>query len=125
MIDKTIDEMLNLVEKLKDAILIDIEDIKEAKHENLLTRNDIKQEMMEKIVSLKGELNSYLVQAMQNDEDVNEYRQKVDNLEDRLKELHKLNGRLASIVLPVQQMYKDIVDDLTAQNGGSVFEIKV
>lgn len=125
MIDKTIDEMLSLVAELKNSINEDIEDIKKAKHENLLKRNDRKQEIMESIVSLKEKLNSYLVNSLQKNEDINEYRTKVDNLEEQLRQLHKLNGRLASIVLPVHQMYKDIVEELTAQNGGSVFEIKV
>lgn len=124
MIDKTINEMLKLVEELKNAINEDIEDIKKAKHENLLKRNDKKQELMENIASLKVKLNVSLVESLQNNEDINGYRVKVDNLEEELKNLHKLNAKLASIVLPVQQMYKDIVEEITIQNGGSVFEIK-
>lgn len=124
MIDKTINEMLKLVEELKNAINEDIEDIKKAKHENLLKRNDKKQELMENIASLKEKLNGYLVESIQNNEDINEYRVKVDNLEEELRKLHKLNAKLASIVLPVQQMYKDIVEEIAIKNGGSVFEIK-
>ena len=40
-----------------------------------------------------------------------------------LKELYELNGRLASIVLPVKEMYKDIIDDLTKANGGNLVEV--
>ena len=61
---------------------------------------------------------------MQNGVDVNIYRQKVDNLEDELKELYKLNAKLASIVLPIKKMYKDIVDELTAQNGEIYLKLK-
>jgi len=50
---------------------------------------------------------------------------KVDSLEDDLKQLYELNGKLASIVLPIKQMYKEMVDDLTEQNGGgSLIDVK-
>lgn len=124
MINETIKKMLKLVQELKNTINEDIEDIKKAKHENLLKRNEKKQEMMENIVALKAKLNESLVKSLQNNEDINVYREKVDILEEELKQLHKLNAKLASIVLPVQQMYKEIVDELTVQNGGSIFEIK-
>lgn len=124
MINQTIEKMCELVLKMKNAIELDIVDIKAARHENLLNRNDEKQNMMQEIVDLKQELNGYLVEAMKEGKDINSFRQRVDFLEEELRNLYKLNAKLASIVLPVQQMYKDIVDELTAQNGGSIFEIK-
>jgi hypothetical protein len=56
--------------------------------------------------------------------DVNIYRQSVDLLEIQLKELYELNKKLASIVLPVQQMYKDLVEEISVANGGNFFDIK-
>ena len=56
-------------------------------------------------------------------EDINDYRDIVDNLEYHLRELYELNGKLASIVLPVKQMYKEIIDDITVANGGTLFEV--
>jgi ABC-type transporter lipoprotein component MlaA len=65
-----------------------------------------------------------IVEKMKAGEDVNIYRQKVDYLEEELRSLYKLNKELASIVLPVQQMYKEIVEDLTKNNGGALLDVK-
>lgn len=124
MIDSIIDKMLATISSLKQAIHDDIEDIKLANHERLLERNDQKQEHMDTIVELKNDLNAALVEAVKNGVDVNMFRQKVDFLEEELRDLYALNGKLASIVLPVKQMYKEIVDELTEQSGGNLFEIK-
>ncbi len=124
MIDSIVKDMLFLVHKMQDYIKLDIEDIKEAKHEELLNRNDEKQFMIEKIAKYKQQLNQEIVNEMQNGVDVNVYRNQVDELENELKNLYDLNRRLALIVQPIQQMYKDIVDDITEKNGGSFFNVK-
>lgn len=124
MIETIVNKMLVTIENLKQAIKDDIEDIKLANHEKLLERNDRKQEYMDDIVNLKNELNHELVIAVKNGVDVNIYRNIVNHLEDELRELYTLNGKLASIVLPVKQMYKEIVDELTERSGGNIFEIK-
>lgn len=124
MIETTVNKMLMTIENLKQAIKDDIEDIKLANHEKLLERNEKKQAYMDDIVELKNELNQGLVQAVKSGVDVNIYRNSVNHLEEELKELYSLNGKLASIVLPVKQMYKEIVDELTERSGGNIFEIK-
>jgi hypothetical protein len=124
MIDIIINDMIKLVNEMQNFIKEDIEDIKQAKHEELLTRNDKKQYMIEKIAAHKQQLNQEIVNQMQNGVDVNIYREKVDNLENELKKLYELNKKLAMIVQPIQQMYKDIVDDLTEKNGGSLLNVK-
>lgn len=124
MIENIVNKMLVTIENLKQAIKDDIEDIKLANHEKLLERNDKKQAYMEDIVNLKNELNQALVTEVRNGVDVNMYRGIVNNLEEELKQLYALNGKLASIVLPVKQMYKEIVDELTERSGGNIFEIK-
>ena len=108
MIENTIKNMSDLIIKLKSSIEQDIEDIKAAKHEELLKRNDEKHIMIDKITSLKTKLNEELM----------------SKIEIELKDLYELNKRLASIVLPVQQMYKDLVSEITAVNGGKIFDIK-
>jgi len=123
MIENQVDKMINIAILLKEAINADIEDVKAANHEKLLERNDVKLELMQNISDSHTELNNLLSQAMQNGEDINKYRSCVDNLEEHLKELYDLNGKLASIVLPVKQMYKQIIDDISAINGGSLFEV--
>lgn len=124
MIETIITNMINLINKMQEYIIQDIEDIKKAKHEELLSRNDEKQQMIEDIAAYKQQLNQEIVNQMQNGVDVNMYRNSVDNLESELKKLYGLNRKLALIVQPIQQMYKDIVDDITDRNGGSIFNVK-
>ncbi len=124
MIESIISEMSSLIINLKNSITQDIEDIKSAKHEELLKRNDEKHLMIDKITVLKTQLNKELISKIQNGEDVNIYRKNVDLLEIELKDLYLLNKKLASIVLPVQQMYKDLVSEISTANGGNFFDIK-
>ncbi|WP_421716581.1 hypothetical protein [Arcobacter arenosus] len=124
MVETIVKEMIDLVNKMQNYILQDIEDIKQAKHAELLNRNDEKQSMIEKITLYKKRLNQEIVNELQNGVDVNIYRDQVDNLEAELKKLYELNRKLAMIVQPIQQMYKDIVDEITDNNGGNFFNVK-
>jgi cob(I)alamin adenosyltransferase len=124
MIENIVKDMSDLVDQLKSSINQDILDIKEAKHEELLKRNDQKHQMIDEIMALKMELNKELIILIQEEKDVNIYRESVDSLEVQLKELYELNKKLASIVLPVQRMYKDLVSEITEVKGGQLFDIK-
>lgn len=124
MVENIVEKMTSLVSELKESINQDIIDIKAAKHEELLKRNDRKHILIEEITNLKVQLNQELVKKIQEGVDVNIYRANVDFLEIQLKELYELNKKLASIVLPVQQMYKELVSEITAANGGRIFDIK-
>lgn len=124
MVDNIVNEMIASVEKMQNCIIQDIEDIKEAKHENLLNRNDDKQLLIEKITTYKQNLNDEILKEMENGVDVNIYRDKVDNLESELKKLYELNRKLSLIVQPIQKMYKDIVEDISDANGGSLINVK-
>ena len=124
MIENIVKDMSDLVDQLKSSINQDILDIKEAKHEELLKRNDQKHQMIDEIMALKMELNKELIILIQEEKDVNIYRESVDSLEVQLKELYELNKNLASIVLPVQRMYKDLVSEITEVKGGQLFDIK-
>lgn len=124
MIETIINDMITLVTKMQNYIKQDIEDIKEAKHSELLNRNDEKQFMIKKIAIYKQQLNQEIVNQMQNGVDVNIYRDKVDNLENELKKLYELNRKLALIVEPIQQMYKEIVEEISDNGGGNLFHVK-
>ena len=124
MIDETIQRMSELVKNLQTSIELDMQDVKDAKHEALLSRNDEKHYMINEITELKAKLNQELVEKMQEGVDVNIYRESVDALEIELKNLYDLNKKLASIVLPVQQMYKELVEEITVANGGNIFDVK-
>jgi hypothetical protein len=123
MIEQTIDNMMDIIAQLHQWVLDDIEDVRNANHESLLDRNDIKLANMENLAQYKIDLNNLLVQAVQNGDDVDQYRQKVDDLEKALLELSVINSKLGSIVLPVKQMYKEIIDDISRANGGSLIEV--
>ncbi len=124
MIEDIIKNMSDSIIKLKNSIIQDIEDIKAAKHEQLLRRNDEKHILIDNITTLKAKLNVELIEKIKMGVNVNIYRKSVDVLERELKELYELNRKLASIVLPVQQMYKDLVSEITEANGGKFFDIK-
>ena len=57
MIENIVKDMSDLVDQLKSSINQDISDIKEAKHEELLKRNDQKHSMIDEIMNLKIQLN--------------------------------------------------------------------
>ena len=123
MINSKVNEMITLTISLKTAILSDINDVKDANHEKLLDRNEEKLNLMQEISNSHAQLNELLAEAIGNGEDVDSFRDSVNNLEEHLRELYELNGKLASIVLPVKQMYKDIIDEITLINGGSLIEV--
>ena len=125
MIENTIDQLKSVTKELYDSILLDIEDVKQAKHESLVKRNDIKLELMDNLSSLKQTLNEELAAEYQKGVDISIYRQNVDELEIKLREVYEANGRLAGIVLPVKEMYKEIIDEITKQNGGTLVEVRV
>ncbi|MDD2697813.1 MAG: hypothetical protein PHF17_03325 [Arcobacteraceae bacterium] len=124
MIKSQVNHMINLAVALKDAIKEDIQDVKNANHEKLLERNDMKLDLMTQIGESQKRLNQILVEEMSNGVDINLFRDDVNLLEFHLRELYELNGKLASIVLPVKEMYRQIIDEITEQNGGMLFEVR-
>jgi hypothetical protein len=123
MIKNIVIEMVQVVQSLQEDLKADIEDVKQANHEKLLDRNDVKLEKMNQIADYKEKLNQELVKVVQNGEDVDQYRQDVDYLENNLLQLSDLNVKLAAIVLPVKEMYKEIIDEITNSNGGTLIEV--
>lgn len=124
MVDKIVNNMQQLILELKNAINQDIEDIKASKHEELFGRNDRKNSIINEIMNQKVELNKELSTLIQNNFDVNIYRDKVNELEEGLRTLYELNKKLANIVLPIKQMYKELLDEISEQSGGQIFDIK-
>lgn len=123
MINNTILALNKVTNELKESILLDIEDVKKANHEKLVARNEIKMNCMEDLTNLKKQLNEELAQEYQEGKDITIYKESIDTLESELKELYSLNGKLASIVLPVKEMYKEIIEEITKLNGGSLVEV--
>ena len=84
MIIEQVSKMIDLSVELKKAILQDIEDVKNAEHEKLLQRNENKLSLMQNISDSHEQLNVILSNAIQNGEDVNEYRDIVNMIEKHL-----------------------------------------
>ena len=123
MIDITILELQSITAELNKSLELDIVDVKKANHESLVTRNSIKLTLMNSLTELKKRLNTQLSEEYKNGNDISIYKDSIDELEKQLLELYKLNGKLASIVLPVKEMYKDIIDEISEKNGGSLIEV--
>jgi len=123
MIDITVLELQSIAAELKKSIVLDINDVKKANHESLVSRNSVKLTLMDSLSELKQKLNEELSEEYKNGKDISIYKDSIDDLEVQLRELYELNGKLASIVLPVKEMYKDIIDEITTKNGGSLVEV--
>ncbi len=123
MILDTVEELKAITLELQASIKQDIEDVKAAKHEELLERNQVKLDSMEKLSSLKQQLNNELSKEFSAGKDVSLYKEPIDELERELRHLYYLNGKLGSIVLPVKEMYKEIIEEITAANGGRLVEV--
>lgn len=123
MIDITVLELQSIATELKNSLVLDINDVKKANHESLVTRNSVKLTLMDSLSELKQKLNSELSEEYKKGNDISIYKESIDELEVQLRELYELNGKLASIVLPVKEMYKEIIDEISAKNGGSLIEV--
>ena len=123
MIITIVNTLNQTIKNLQDSIVSDIEDVKKANHDKLLERNDIKLELMDNLKEQKEQLNQELSKQYQDGVDISKYKDSIDGLEDELRKLYELNGKLAAIVLPVKEMYKEIIDEITHNNGGSLIEV--
>jgi len=123
MIQETILEIKMTTQELIDSVNLDIADVKAANHEKLLVRNDKKLELMESLANAKLKLNEELTVEFKSGNDITIYKESIDNIEVQLKELYVLNAKLGAIVLPVKEMYKDIIDEIKSVNGGSIIEV--
>ncbi len=123
MINETIIDIKIITQELLDATALDIIDVKNANHEKLVERNEVKIKAMDCLTDLKARLNQELALEYQNGVDIKIYKDSIDEIEIKLKELYALNGRLGSIVLPVKEMYKEIIEDIKKTNGGTLIEV--
>ena len=125
MVEQIIQNMVKATNSLKEAIKLDIQDVKNANHEGLLERNNYKLSLIEEITSLQENIGVALANEMEKGVDIEIYKEKIDNLEIDLRELYELNAQLASIVLPVKQMYSEIIEEIEKYGGGNLVDIKV
>jgi len=125
MVEKIVKEMTQATINLKDAIKLDIEDVKNANHEKLLERNDYKLSLIDKITYLQNQLTVALSNEIEKGTNIEIYKENIDNLEKELKKLYELNGKLASIVLPVKELYSEIIKEIEKYNGGNIVEVRV
>ena len=125
MVNELIAKITDATLKLQEAIKEDIEDVKNANHEKLLDRNEYKLSLIEIISTTQEKLSLALAKELEDGIDIEIYKEKIDTLEDELRQLYELNSKLASIVLPVKQMYSEIIQEIEKYNGGNLVDIRV
>ena len=79
MIDITVLELQSVTSELKKSILLDINDVKKANHESLVTRNSHKLTLMDSLSTLKQKLNNELSNEYKDGKDISIYKNNIDN----------------------------------------------
>ena len=123
MINNILNKLFITVDNVKNYMNLDIEDAKLANHNALIMRNEPKVLFLEQLDLLKRELDIALGNEFRSGVDITIYKLKVDELETKLIEIYTLNGKLASIIIPLLQMYKEIANEVTKSNGGRLIEV--
>jgi hypothetical protein len=119
MLSQNISKMLTITKQLQGYVENDIADTKLANHDVLFSRNKTKILKMDELILVQNKIASEV-----NDEsELNEYKDILDEIENELQALHTLNETLASIVLPVNEIYKEILDDISNSNNGNLIEV--
>lgn len=124
MIFEIITKMKQSANAMKEILDQDMQDVKNANHKGLIERLEAKENIMQKLSDLKIELNSALVKAYQSGIDLNMYRESINDLESELVGIYNLNKNLGMVILPIKEMYRELAEELSEINGGSLYEIK-
>ncbi len=124
MVLEIITKMKQSAQLMKEILNQDMDDVKSANHKGLLGRIEAKEKVMQSLSDLKIELNQTLAKAYRNGVDINLYRESINDLEGELVEIYNLNKKLGHIILPIQEMYGKIAEEISQINGGSLYEIK-
>jgi hypothetical protein len=108
-----------ILQDLIETTLLDIEDIKQAKHSNIFSRTKIKEELVSSFEQYKSLIDNEIIKLVNQNpsaslEDVlNQSQQnELENLKTNLEMLHKKNRYLASMVIAVSEFYSSLVNKL-------------
>ncbi len=112
--------LIESIDLLESIIKKDIEDLKSGNSDNLITRNEQKQTLVNKIQQTKHDLDNSLMALYNNGNDIEPYRSLIDNVEHKLHQLNKTNNELAYILLPLKDMYDNIIGDFFKENQSSI-----
>ena len=116
MLLQNINKMIALTKQLQEYVEQDIVDVKSANHNSLFERNAIKTIKMDELLTAKKAISSQLSDS----DELYAYVDILNDLEKELQQLYTLNDSLASIVLPVNEIYKEILDDISNEQGNLV-----
>jgi len=117
MLLQNINKMIALTKQLQEYVEQDIVDVKSANHNSLFERNAIKTIKMDELLTAKKAISS---QLSSDSNELYAYADILNDLEKELQQLYTLNDSLASIVLPVNEIYKEILDDISNEQGNLV-----
>ncbi len=111
-VTKNIDDLIGLTKE-------DIEDIKNAKNEEIYNRTKIKDEILSLFENNKSLLDRELVKLIEKNPNkelsdllVNNEREDLEILKNRLKELQTLNKNYAKLVVAVNEFYSSLFDKI-------------
>ncbi len=105
-------QIIELIDKLIELINKDIEELGSANSDNLMKRNEQKQVLVNDIKIMKNNLDSALKECVKSGNNIEQFRDIVNMVESKLEELKQRNNQLAYIMLPLKEMYDNIIKDL-------------
>lgn len=119
MVNYYLEKVLSNIEKLIELTTQDIEDIKNAKNEEIYKRTKIKDEVIALFESEKALLDNELVKLVKSNEGVElselldeSAKNNLDNLKMKLQELKDVNKKYAKLVVAVNEFYTKLFDQI-------------
>jgi hypothetical protein len=120
MINTYSKDIINNIDLLISLIDLDITELKTGNSDNMIERNNQKQKLVNDIKYTKTEIDTYIIQQIQQGNNVEQYRSIIDTIESKLQILNKTNSKLAYIILPLKDMYDGIINDFFKDNQSSI-----
>ena len=115
MLQKALISINNTLDGLIKITTQDIEDIKQANHEQLFKRNEKKEKLLQNFITHKSSIDSILTQRSQENENIAELLSKEEDellgmFREKLQTFYKLHKHFASMAFGVANFYNILMD---------------
>jgi cellulose biosynthesis protein BcsQ len=120
MIENDINNILVDIRSLVLLIDQDINDLKTGGSKEVLSRNKLKQELINNIINYKKNIDIQLKNEYKLFNNIDKYKDNINNIEIELSYLNQKNNELAYILLPLKDLYDNIIQDFFHQNNSTV-----
>jgi len=114
--------LTNAIQTLQDLIDVtrnDIDDIKEAKHDNIFSRAQIKEQLVQSFENIKSMIDNEIAKQVQSNPDKElteildeEQQNHLDTMRNKLEELKKVNRYFGNMVIAVSEFYSSLLAKL-------------